>query len=232
MADLRTVFAGMDLPIPIMAASGTYGFGHEFAELYPLTIPGAIMTKGLTLKPSAGNPTPRIAETPGGMLNSIGLENPGPEAFISKELPWLLEQGARVIANIGGHALSDYEELGRIISHGDGLTAVEVNISCPNLAEGGMAFGVDPILASQAVKLVKKHVKIPVIAKLTPNVTDIVLIAKAVAAEGADCISLINTLLGMAIDINTRRPVLARKVGGLSGPAVKPVALRMVWEAS
>lgn len=232
MADLRVQLGNLSLPNPVLTASGTYGFGREFEPLYPLSLPGAIMTKGLTLRPSLGNPTPRVAETPAGMLNSIGLENPGPDAFINEELPWLKARGARVIANIGGHALSDYEALSRRLSEATGLDAIEVNISCPNLDCGGMTFGIDPSLTEEAVRLVKKHSKVPVIAKLTPNVTDITEIAKAAVRGGADIISLINTLLGMAIDVNTRRPVLARNVGGLSGPAIKPVALRMVWQVA
>ena len=232
MADLRVKLAGMDLPNPILAASGTYGFGREFADLYALSIPGAIMAKGLTLAPSGGNPNPRIAEAPAGMLNSIGLENPGVEAFIANELPWMKSRGARVVANIGGHSAEEYEEISRRLSEADGLEAIEVNISCPNLDGGGMAFGTDPSVAAEVTGRVKKHCRVPLIVKLTPNVTDISAIARAVAAEGADIISLINTLLGLAIDTKTRRPVLARQVGGLSGPAIKPVALRMVWEVA
>lgn len=232
MADLRVKLAGMDLPNPILAASGTYGFGREFADLYALSIPGAIMAKGLTLAPSGGNPNPRIAEAPAGMLNSIGLENPGVEAFIANELPWMKSRGARVVANISGHSAGEYEEISRRLSEADGLEAIEVNISCPNLEGGGMAFGTDPSVAAEVTGRVKKHCRVPLIVKLTPNVTDISAIARAVAAEGADIISLINTLLGLAIDTKTRRPVLARQVGGLSGPAIKPVALRMVWEVA
>jgi dihydroorotate dehydrogenase (NAD+) catalytic subunit len=232
MADLHVKLAGLNLPNPVLAASGTYGFGREFAALYPPTVPGAIMTKGLTLAPSAGNLTPRIAETPAGMLNSIGLENPGVDAFVASELPWLAGQGARVIANISGHSISDYEEMGRRLSEAEGLVAIEVNISCPNVDKGGMAFGTEPAIAAEVTARVRKHIRVPLIVKLTPNVTDITAIAKAVAAEGADMLSLINTLLGMAIDAKTRRPVLARQVGGLSGPAIKPVALRMVWETA
>lgn len=232
MADLSVKLAGLQFPNPVFAASGAYGFGREFAQLYPLALPGAIMAKGLTLEPCAGNATPRIAETPAGMLNSIGLENPGVDAFIALELPWLKSQGARVIANISGHSPAEYEEISRRLSAAEGLDAIEINISCPNLDQGGMIFGMDPVMAADVVSRVKKHSRVPLIAKLTPNVTDITLIARAAAAAGADAISLINTLLGMAIDIKTRRPVLARHVGGLSGPAVKPVALRMVWEVA
>jgi dihydroorotate dehydrogenase (NAD+) catalytic subunit len=232
MADLKVNLAGLALDNPILAASGVYGFGREFHQLYPSSLPGAIMVKGLTLSPAAGNPTPRIAETPAGMLNSIGLQNPGAEAFLREELPWLKSQGARVIANINGHSLKDFEEISRRLAGAPGLDAIEVNISCPNVDKGGMFFGVEPSLAAQVTGLVRKHCRIPLIVKLSPNVTDITDIAKAVAAEGADILSLINTLLGMAIDCKTRRPVLARQVGGLSGPAIKPVALRMVWQVA
>ena len=232
MADLQVRLAGLILPNPILAASGTFGFGRDFAKLYPLSLPGAIMAKGLTLAPSTGNPTPRIAETPSGMLNSIGLENPGVEAFLRYELPWLHRQGARVIANIGGHSPAEYEEISRMLAGAEGLDAIEVNISCPNLDHGGMFFGADPALAAEVVRLVRRHSRVPLIVKLTPNVTDITVVAKAVEAEGADILSLINTLLGMAIDVRTRQPVLARQVGGLSGPAIKPVALRMVWQVA
>jgi dihydroorotate dehydrogenase (NAD+) catalytic subunit len=232
MADLHVNLAGLDLPNPVLAASGTYGFGREFAAFYPSDIPGAIMAKGLTLAPSHGNLTPRIAETPSGMLNSIGLENPGVDAFINEELPWLKSRGARVIANINGHSPSDFEEISRRLADAEGLDAIEVNISCPNVDNGGMFFGTDPAVSAQVTRLVKKHCLVPLIVKLTPNVTDITAIAKAVASEGADILSLINTLVGMAIDLKTRRPVLARRVGGLSGPAIKPVALRMVWQVA
>ena len=232
MADLKTNLADLVLPNPVLAASGTYGFGREFADLYPLSLPAAIMAKGITLTPTPGNLTPRIAETPAGMLNSIGLENPGTDAFIAVELPWLVSRGARVIANISGHTAAEYEEISRRLAQAQGLVAVEINISCPNVDCGGMAFGADPLLAAEVTRRVRKHCRLPLIVKLTPNVTDICLIAKAVAAEGADILSLINTLLGMAIDANTGRAVLARAVGGLSGPAIKPVALRMVWQAA
>ena len=232
MADLHVALAGLSLPNPVLAASGTFGFGRDFDKLYSLSLPGAIMAKGLTLAPSSGNPTPRIAETPSGMLNSIGLENPGVEAFLREELPWLHSRGARVIANIGGHSPAEYEEISRMLAGAEGLDAIEVNISCPNLDHGGMFFGADPVLAAQVVRLVKQHSRVPLIVKLTPNVTDITVVAKAVEAEGADILSLINTLLGMAIDATSRRPVLARQIGGLSGPAIKPVALRMVWQVA
>jgi len=231
-ADLQVTLAGMHLPNPVLAASGTYGFGREFGALYDPGVPGAIMAKGLTLAPRAGNPTPRIAETPAGMLNSIGLENPGVEAFLAEELPWLVRHGARVIANINGYSLAEFEEMSLQLADAEGLTAIEINISCPNVDGGGIFFGTDPGLAAEVTRRVRKHCRVPLIVKLSPNVTDIGVIAKAVAAEGADILSLINTLIGMAIDVRTRRPVLARQTGGLSGPAIKPVALRMVWQVT
>ncbi len=232
MADLHVNLAGLQLSNPVLAASGCFGFGREYNEFYPIRQAGGIMVKGLTLEPCAGNPTPRIAETPAGMLNSIGLQNPGVDAFLSNELPWLLSQEAAVIANINGHALEDFEEIARRLQGAPGLKAIEVNISCPNVSHGGMFFGTDPAMASEVTRRVRKHTSLPLIIKLSPNVTDITEIARAVVSEGADILSLINTLLGMAIDVKTRKPLLARKVGGLSGPAVKPVALRMVWQTA
>jgi len=232
MADLHVNLSGLHLSNPVLAASGCFGFGREYNEFYPIRQAGGIMVKGLTLEPCAGNPTPRIAETPAGMLNSIGLQNPGVDAFLSNELPWLLSQEAAVIANINGHALEDFEEIARRLQGAPGLKAIEVNISCPNVSHGGMFFGTDPAMAAEVTRRVRKHTSLPLIIKLSPNVTDITEIARAVVSEGADILSLINTLLGMAIDVKTRKPLLARKVGGLSGPAVKPVALRMVWQTA
>jgi dihydroorotate dehydrogenase (NAD+) catalytic subunit len=232
MADLHVDLAGLQLSNPVLAASGCFGFGREYNEFYPIRQAGGIMVKGLTLEPCAGNPTPRIAETPAGMLNSIGLQNPGVDAFLANELPWLLSQQAAVIANINGHSLEDFEEIARRLQGAPGLKAIEVNISCPNVSHGGMFFGTDPAMAAEVTRRVRKHTSLPLIIKLSPNVTDITEIARAVVSEGADILSLINTLLGMAIDVKTRRPLLARKVGGLSGPAVKPVALRMVWQTA
>lgn len=232
MADLHVDLAGLQLSNPVLAASGCFGFGREYNEFYPIRQAGGIMVKGLTLEPCAGNPTPRIAETPAGMLNSIGLQNPGVDAFLASELPWLLSQQAAVIANINGHSLEDFEEIARRLQGAPGLKAIEVNISCPNVSHGGMFFGTDPAMAAEVTRRVRKHTSLPLIIKLSPNVTDITEIARAVVSEGADILSLINTLLGMAIDVKSRRPLLARKVGGLSGPAVKPVALRMVWQTA
>lgn len=232
MADLQTSLAGLNLKNPVLAASGCFGFGRDFTDFYNLDQVGAIMVKGLTLKAQAGNATPRVAETPSGMLNSIGLQNPGVQAFLEEELPWLADQGATVIANINGHSLEDFEEITRRLAGAPGLHAIEVNISCPNVAHGGLFFGTDPHMAAAVTRVVRAQTSLPLIIKLSPNVTDITQIAKAVVAEGADMVSLINTLLGMRIDIQQRKPVLARNVGGLSGPAVKPVALRMVWEVA
>ncbi|MDR1194392.1 MAG: dihydroorotate dehydrogenase [Peptococcaceae bacterium] len=232
MTSLEVRLAGLTLPNPVLAASGAFGFGREFARYYPPSVPGAIMVKGLTLAPRAGNDSPRIAETPAGMLNSIGLQNPGVDAFLREELPWLKSQGARVIANINGHSIAEFGEIARRLEGADGLSALEVNISCPNVSGGGMFFGTDPRLAAQVTEAVREHCALPLIVKLSPNVADIVAIARAVAGAGADILSLINTVLGMAIDIKTRRPILARQVGGLSGPAIKPIALRMVWETA
>jgi dihydroorotate dehydrogenase (NAD+) catalytic subunit len=232
MADLKVNLAGLHLDNPVLAASGCFGFGQEYHEYFPIHQVGGIMVKGLTLEPCLGNPTPRIAETPAGMLNSIGLQNPGVEAFLAHELPWLVQQKATVIANINGHSLEDFAEITKRLQDSPDIKAIEVNISCPNVAHGGLFFGTDPQMAAAVTRQVRQHTKLPLIIKLSPNVTDITAIAKAVVAEGADILSLINTLLGMAIDIKTRQPLLARKVGGLSGPAVKPVALRMVWQVA
>jgi len=232
MSRLNIDLAGLKLNNPVMAASGCFGFGQEFNAFYPVKEVGAIMVKGLTLKPSSGNPTPRIAETPAGMLNSIGLQNPGVDGFLKEELPWLIKNQATVIANINGHSLEEFEEIARRLKGVPGIHAIEINISCPNVSHGGLYFGTDPKMAAAVTERVRRHTAIPLIVKLSPNVTDITAIARAVAEAGADILSLINTLLGMAIDIKTRKPVLARQVGGLSGPAVKPVALRMVWQVA
>ena len=214
--------AGVTFKNPVITASGTFGFGKEYAEFYPLSALGGICTKGLTLEERPGNPSPRVAETPSGMLNSVGLQNPGIDYYLAHYDKWLAEQGTAVIANIAGHKLEDYEEMARRINDSS-ADMVELNISCPNVRSGGMAFGVLP-------ESVKKACKKPVITKLTPNVSNIAENAKAAEEGGADAISLINTLTGMAVDYKTRRPLLANNTGGLSGPCVKPIALRMVWE--
>lgn len=230
MANLAVEVAGIKMKNPIMVASGCFGFGQEYNRFYDLSRLGGIMTKGTTLEPKLGNPPPRIAETPAGMLNSIGLQNPGVEKVISEELPWLSQFDVQVIVNISGYSIAEFEELAQRLDGVPGVAGLELNISCPNIKGGGMAFGTDPHSAAQVVKSVRAKTKLPLIVKLSPNVTEITEIAKAVESAGADGVSLINTLLGMAIDIKKRRPVLANVMGGLSGPAVKPVAVRMVYQ--
>ncbi|MGI5892297.1 MAG: dihydroorotate dehydrogenase [Bacillota bacterium] len=232
MADLRVKIAGIDFKNPVLTASGTFGYGREFAELYDLSLLGGIVVKGTTIEPREGNLPPRIAETPAGMLNSVGLQNPGVDKVIKDELPWLAQYNTRVIVNISGHDLPSYCAVAQKLADNPHISALEVNISCPNVKCGGMAFGTDPQMAAQITKALREISTVPLIVKLSPNVTDIVSIAQAVEEAGADAVSLINTLLGMAIDIKTRRPIIANVVGGLSGPAVKPVALRMVWQVA
>lgn len=229
MIDLRVNIAGVELNNPIITASGTFGFGQEYKEYFDLNNIGAICVKGLTLTPRAGNKPPRIAETPAGILNSVGLQNPGVEFFINHELPQLVGNQYKIIANINGNTIEEYCKMAEILSD-SGVDMLELNISCPNVKEGGVAFGIHPKTVAKITSEVKKHTKKPLIVKLSPNVTDIADIAKAAEGGGADAISLINTLLGMAIDVNTRRPILNNNVGGLSGPAVKPIAVRMVWQ--
>jgi len=230
MTDMRVDLAGIKLKNPVITASGTFGFGREYAKFYDLGKLGGIVVKGLTLEPREGNKPPRIAETPAGMLNSVGLQNPGVKYFIEKELPFLRQYDVAVIANIAGNTLEEYCKMAELL--GGLVDGIELNISCPNVKEGGVAFGTKCDSVYNITKSVKAHCEVPLIVKLSPNVTDIKEIAAAAKAGGADAISLINTLLGMAIDINTRKPVLANTVGGLSGPAVKPVAVRMVWQAA
>jgi dihydroorotate dehydrogenase (NAD+) catalytic subunit len=214
-----------------MTASGTFGFGTEYSELIDINTLGAIVVKGTTIKPRAGNYGRRIAETPAGMLNAIGLENPGVEEFLQYTLPKLAAYDVPVIANISGNTVEEYGQLAQLLSV-PGVAGIEINISCPNVKQGGIVFGTDPKCAAEVVSQVKANTHLPVIPKLSPNVTDIVAMAKAVEAAGADAISLINTLLGMAIDVRTWRPILGNIVGGLSGPAIKPVAVRMVWQVA
>lgn len=215
-----------------MTASGTFGYGSEFADFVNLQRLGAIVVKGISLQPRPGNPPPRIVETSCGMLNAIGLENVGIEKFINEKMPFLREIGTPVIVNILGDSLEEYAELAEKLSDIEGVSAVEVNISCPNVKRGGVAFGTDPIMVKQVTEAVKARTSLPVIIKLSPNVTDITATAKAAEDGGANSISLINTLMGIAIDLRTRRPKLANIIGGLSGPAIKPVALRMVWQVA
>ncbi|WP_188398027.1 dihydroorotate dehydrogenase [Sporomusa sp. GT1] len=228
---LAVNIAGIKMKTPVMTASGTFGFGLEYSDFVDLNQVGAIVVKGTTLAPKAGNSGRRMAETPAGMLNSIGLENPGVEEFIHTIMPRLVQYDVPVIVNISGNTVEEYGQLAARLDK-TGVAGLEVNISCPNVKQGGIAFGTCPDSAAQVVREVKAKTTLPVIAKLSPNVTDIALMAKAVEAAGADAISLINTLLGMAIDIHTWRPVLGNIVGGFSGPAVKPVAVRMVWQAA
>ncbi|WP_414714905.1 dihydroorotate dehydrogenase [Sporomusa sp.] len=223
--------AGIKMKTPVMTASGTFGFGLEYSEFVDLNQVGAIVVKGTTLAPKAGNSGRRMAETPAGMLNSIGLENPGVKELVTEIMPKLAKYQVPVIVNISGNTVEEYGELAARLNQ-SGVAGLEVNISCPNVKQGGIAFGTCPDSATEVVRAVKAKTSLPVIVKLSPNVTDIVLMAKAVEAAGADAISLINTLLGMAIDIRTWRPVLGNTVGGLSGPAVKPVAVRMVWQVA
>lgn len=215
---------------PLLTASGTFGFAREYNELFPVSILGGIVVKGLTLEPRQGNPPPRVVETPSGLLNAIGLQNPGIDRFITKELPYLRELGTQIIANIAGSTVEEFVQIASRLEKAGGLTALELNISCPNVKKGGMAFGVEPKSAAAVTRAVREHTTLPVWVKLSPNVTDITEIAAAVAEAGADALCLINTLLGLAIDVKTRRPVLGNIFGGLSGPAVKPVALRMIWQ--
>jgi len=227
--DLTVQLAGLELKNPVMVASGTFGFGREYARACPLRELGAVVTKGLTEQPKAGNPGPRIAETPAGMLNAIGLQNPGIDAFLADELPFLRAEGATVIANIAGHTLDEFGRLAERLNR-SGVAALEVNVSCPNVDRGGMAFGADPAAAAAVTRVVRQASELPVFVKLTPNVTDIAAVARACLAAGAHGLTLINTLLGMVIDTTAQRPVLTRGVGGLSGPAILPVAVRCVWE--
>ena len=228
---LFTKLAGIPMNTPVLTASGTFGFGEEFAEFVDLSRLGGVMVKGTTLKPRRGNEGILITETPMGMLNCIGLENPGVDVFLQETLPRLAKYNMNVIVNISGSTVEEYGVLAEMLDVPD-VAAIELNVSCPNVKEGGIVFGTDPKAAAAVVKEAKAHTKKPVILKLSPNVTDIVTMAKAVEDAGADVISLINTLLGMEINIRTRKPTLGNITGGLSGPCVKPVALRMVYEVA
>lgn len=231
MADLSVKIAGVDFKNPVIPASGVFGYGREYEEFYPLSKLGGIATKGTTGQLRTGNLSPRIAETPMGMLNSVGLQNPGIDKFISTELPNLMTKDTVIIANIAGATPEECAEVAAKLDATD-VHMIELNISCPNVKQGGAAFGVSCEGASAVTSIVRKATKKPLIVKLSPNVTDIASIAKAVEAEGADAVSLINTILGMRIDIDSRRPVLRNNCGGMSGPAIFPVAVRMVWQVS
>ena len=229
--DLSVNLAGMTMKNPVVVASGTFGFGREYNQFFDLGELGGICAKGLTLHRREGNPAPRIAETPMGILNSVGLQNPGVDAFVAEELPFLRRFDTRVIANISGNTPEEYGIMCDKLAQA-GVDMIEVNISCPNVKAGGLAYGTRPELAAEVTEMAKKHSTVPVMVKLSPNVTDITEIARAVEGAGADAVSLINTLRGMRIDINSRRPVLKMNTGGMSGPAVLPVAVRMVWEVA
>ncbi len=229
--DLSVNLAGVKMKNPVVVASGTFGFGREYGQFYNLNELGGICCKGLTLHRREGNPPPRIAETPMGILNSVGLQNPGVDAFIEHELPELKQHDLAIIANISGNTPEEYGIMCEKLSEA-GVDMIEVNISCPNVKAGGLAYGTKPELAAEVTRMAKSHSTVPVMVKLSPNVTDITEIARAVADAGADALSLINTLRGMRIDLNTRRPILKMNTGGLSGPAVLPVAVRMVWEVA
>ena len=231
MADLSVKVAGVTFNNPLIAASGTFGFGREYGEFYPLSTLGGISCKGITLKRRDGNPPPRIAETPSGILNAVGLQNPGVDVFIREDLPWLKQQGTVVIANIAGNTVDEYCQMAEKLSETD-VDMIELNISCPNVKSGGVQFGTSCESVENITAAVRKSCKKPLIVKLSPNVTDIASIAQAAEAAGADTISMINTLTGMRIDIHTRRPIIRNNTGGLSGAAVFPVAVRMVWQVA
>ena len=230
--DLSVDIGGLVLANPVMTASGTFGYAREFADLMNLHRLGAVIVKGISLLPRAGNPPPRIVETACGMLNAIGLQNVGVDRFISEKMPYLASLTVPVIVNILGDSVAEYGEIARRLAGVPGVAAIEVNISCPNVKKGGVAFGGDAQMAAKVTRMVKENSTVPVMVKLSPNVTDIVSIAQAVADAGADSLSMINTLIGMAVDVRTRKPRLANIIGGLSGPAIKPVALRMVYQVS
>ncbi|MEK5105314.1 dihydroorotate dehydrogenase [Cytobacillus sp. FSL K6-0129] len=232
MSALNISLPGLELKNPIMPASGCFGFGREYSDLYDLSQLGAIMIKATTKDARFGNPTPRVAETSAGMLNAIGLQNPGLTKVVEEELPWLSQFDVPIIANVAGSMEEDYIEVAKEISQAPNVHALELNISCPNVKTGGIAFGTVPEIAQSLTKKVKEVSAVPVYVKLSPNVTNIVEMAKAVEQGGADGLTMINTLVGMRIDIKTGKPVIANKTGGLSGPAIKPVAIRMIHEVS
>ncbi len=231
-ADLRVNIGSLELSNPVMTASGTFGYGREFAQLLDLQALGGIIVKGISLHPRPGNPPPRIVETASGMLNAIGLQNVGVERFIKEKMSYLQQKKVNVFVNILGDSLEEHREITEKLCGVEGVAGIEVNISCPNVEKGGVAFGTNPRMAELVTRTVKDVADVPVMVKLSPNVTDVTEIARGVEAGGADSISLINTLIGMAIDIKKRQPVLANVIGGLSGPAIKPVALRMVYQVA
>ncbi len=232
MNRLHVELPGLSLKNPIMPASGCFGFGKEYSQFYDLGKLGAIMIKATTAQPRFGNPTPRVAETSAGMLNAIGLQNPGLDKVLSEELPWLEKYDVPIIANVAGSQIEDYVEVAREISKAPNVHALELNISCPNVKTGGIAFGTIPEVAAELTRFVKEVSSVPVYVKLSPNVSNITEMAKAIEEAGADGLTMINTLIGMRIDLKTGKPILANKTGGLSGPAIKPVAIRMIHEVS
>jgi dihydroorotate dehydrogenase (NAD+) catalytic subunit len=229
---LAVVIAGIKFNNPVMGASGTFGYGLEFAELIDLNRLGGFSTKGLSARPLSGNPPPRIVETHGGMLNAIGLQNVGARAFVEKKLPLLRRFDTKVVANVFGYSDDDYIEAIEMLNDGEGIAAYELNISCPNVKEGGIVIGNSPVAAARLTEKAKRASSRPLIVKLSPNVTDVSVIARAIVAAGADALSLINTIVGTSIDVNTRRPRLSYGTGGLSGPAIRPIAVRMVQEVT
>lgn len=230
--NLLVDIAGIQFENPVLTASGTFGYGLEYTEFIDLNRLGGIIVKGLSISPSKGNPPPRIIETASGMLNAIGLQNIGVEAFLKEKLPFLKRYNTKIIANFYGENQEQYVRVAEKLNNVSGIAGLEMNISCPNVAKGGLAFGTNPGKTEELVRAVKKATSLPLIVKLSPNVSDIVVMAKAAVNGGADVLSVINTLLGMAIDVKSKRPLLANVTGGLSGPAIKPVALRMVWQVA
>jgi dihydroorotate dehydrogenase (NAD+) catalytic subunit len=228
--DLSTTLAGIDFPHPVFTASGCAAAGQELGQFFDVASIGAVTTKSIMLNPRSGRPTPRMAETPSGMLNAIGLQGPGIDAFLAKDLPWLVEQGARAVVSIAGSSVEEYAVLTQKLRGKAGVTAIEVNISCPNVESRGQVFACDPVAAAAVLRAVRKYADVPILAKLSPDVTDIVEIARSCVDAGADGLSLINTLLGLVIDTRTMRPHLGGVTGGLSGPAIRPVAVRAVWQ--
>lgn len=230
--DMRVEIAGIRMKNPVMTASGTFGYGPEYADIVDLNALGAIVVKGISSTPWSGNATPRVVEVPGGLINAIGLQNPGVEGFIEQYLPFLRKYDVPVIVNIWGKTVDEYAAVAAALDGIDGIDGLEINISCPNIKAGGIAFGTDPVMAAEVVAAVKSRTGLPVIPKLPPNVPDIKVLASAVEKAGADAVSLINTMPAMVIDIETRRPVLSNRVGGLSGPAIHPVGVKLVCEAA
>jgi len=231
-ANLNVDFAGIKLKNPVLTASGTFGYGEELAEFVDLNLLGGVIVKGISLTPMKGNPPPRIWETPSGMLNAIGLENPGVDVFLTEKLPYLRRFDTAVLVNIFGYSMDEYVQVAERLEGVQGISGIEVNISCPNVKAGGMAFGTDVHATSELLSAIRKATNLPLIAKLSPNVTDVTEFAKAAQDAGCNGLSLINTLLGMAIDVRCRKPRLANCTGGLSGPAIRPVAVRMVWQTA